>query len=164
MEMVAGEIAAFVLWPVALGLFGFIEPCAIGATLRFIKTLEGTTPAAKIGQVVAFTLSRTVFTGLLGIVAVLIGFLFLGLQKAVWLLLGCLYAVIGLPYLTGHIDWLMRSIGPRLKGLSNRQGSIALGAAFGLNIPEYGVSMSLAMSVSRTPGIGCMPKRLRTRT
>jgi len=145
MEMVAGEIAAFVLWPIALGLFGFIEPCAIGATLLFIKTLEGATPAGKIGQVVAFTLSRTVFTGLLGIVAVLIGSLFLGLQKAVWLLLGILYAGIGLLYLTGRINWLMRSIGPRLKGLSNRQGSIALGAAFGLNIPACAGPLLLAL-------------------
>lgn len=148
----AGEIAALTLWPVALGLFGFIEPCAIGATLLFIKTIEGATPASKISQVIAFTLSRTVFTGLLGIVAVLIGALFLDLQKAVWLLLGGLYAVIGMLYLTGHIDWLMRPIGPRLKGLSTRQGSMALGAVFGLNIPACAGPLLLALLTAAAAG------------
>ncbi len=152
MDLLAGELTALVLLPVALGLFGFIEPCAIGATLLFIKTIEGATPAAKVSQVLAFTLSRTVFTGLLGIVAVLIGALFLGLQKAVWLLLGILYAVIGLLYLTGRIDWLMRSIGPRLKGLSNRRGSVVLGAAFGFNIPACAGPLLLALLTTAAAG------------
>ena len=93
--MPGGELATFILLPIGLGLFGFIEPCAIGSTLLFIKTTEGTAAATKIGQVLAFTLSRAVFTGVLGALAVLSGSVFLGLQKAVWLVLGGLYAVIG---------------------------------------------------------------------
>lgn len=152
MDAAVAEIAAFVLWPVALGLFGFIEPCAIGATLLFIKTTEGVAPASKIRQVVAFTLSRAIFTGLLGIVAVLIGSMFLGLQKSVWLLLGGLYAFIGMLYLTGRVNWLMRSIGPRLSGLSRPRGSVALGAAFGLNIPACAGPLLLALLTTAAAG------------
>ena len=152
METAVAEIAVFILWPLALGLIGFVEPCAIGATLLFIKTTEGTAPSSKVKQVVAFTLSRAFFTGLLGIVAVLIGSLFLGLQKAVWLLLGGLYAVIGMLYLTGRIDSLMRSIGPRLKGLSRPRGSIALGAVFGLNIPACAGPLLLALLTTAAAG------------
>jgi len=36
--------------PVASGLFGFIEPCSIGATLIFIKVLEGKSAAEKLAQ------------------------------------------------------------------------------------------------------------------
>ena len=67
--MPGGEVATFILLPIGLGLFGFIEPCAIGSTLLFIKTTEGAPAAAKMAQVLAFTLSLAVFIGLLGALA-----------------------------------------------------------------------------------------------
>jgi cytochrome c-type biogenesis protein len=140
-----GELASFLLLPIGLGLFGFVEPCAIGATLLFIKTMEGTPAPTKVAQVLAFTLSRAVFTGLLGAIAVVIGSLFLGLQKAIWLAVGLLYAAIGVLYLTGGIAPLMRSIGPRLAALSSPRGSIALGAALGLVIPACAAPLLLAL-------------------
>jgi cytochrome c-type biogenesis protein len=148
----AGELANFVLLPIGLGLFGFIEPCAIGATLLFIKTLEGAPAPTKVAQVFAFTVSRAVFTGLLGAIAVLIGSLFLGLQKAVWLAVGLLYAGIGVLYLTGRIAPLMRSIGPRLAALSSPRGSIALGAALGLVIPACAAPLLLALVAMAAAG------------
>ena len=150
--MPAGELANFVLLPIGLGLFGFIEPCAIGATLLFIKTLEGAPAPTKVAQVFAFTVSRAVFTGLLGAIAVLIGSLFLGLQKAVWLAVGLLYAGIGVLYLTGRIAPLMRSIGPRLAALSSPRGSIALGAALGLVIPACAAPLLLALLAMAAAG------------
>jgi cytochrome c-type biogenesis protein len=33
--------AALLIVPLGLGLLGFIEPCSIGATLIFVKFLEG---------------------------------------------------------------------------------------------------------------------------
>ncbi|MGH9576753.1 MAG: cytochrome c biogenesis protein CcdA [Terriglobales bacterium] len=150
--MPGGELATFILLPIGLGLFGFIEPCAIGSTLLFIKTTEGTAAAAKVAQVVAFTLSRAVFTGLLGALAALIGSLFLGLQKAVWVMLGVMYAAIGILYLTGRIGPLMRSIGPRLATLSSTRGSIALGAALGLNIPACAGPLLLALLAASAAG------------
>lgn len=143
--MTGAEIASFVLLPIGLGLFGFLEPCAIGATLLFVKAIEGQPGPAKIAQVLAFTASRAVFTGLLGALAVLLGSLFLGLQKAVWVLVGILYAAIGLLYLTGRIGPLMRSIGPQLAALSGARGSIALGAALGLSIPACAGPLLLAL-------------------
>lgn len=140
-----GEFATFILLPIGLGLFGFIEPCSIGATLLFIKTTEGKPAADKVAQVLAFTVSRAVFIGLLGVAAVLIGSLFFGLQKAVWLALGLLYAGIGVLYLTGRIGPLMRTIGPRLAALHNPRGSIVLGAALGLSIPACAAPLLLAL-------------------
>ena len=122
--MPGGDIATLILWPIGFGLVGFIEPCAIGATLLFIKTTEGQAPAVKMGQVFAFTLSRALFIGSLGALAAFIGAIFLGVQKAVWLLMGALYAAIGVLYLTGRIGSLMLSIGPRLASLSSPRGSM----------------------------------------
>jgi len=141
----SGEIATFIVLPIGLGLFGFIEPCSIGATLLFIKTTEGKPAAGKVAQVLAFTVSRAVLTGLLGAGAVLIGSLFLGLQRAVWVVLGLLYAGIGALYLRGQIGPLMRTIGPRLAALHNPRGSIFLGAALGLSIPACAAPLLLAL-------------------
>jgi cytochrome c-type biogenesis protein len=150
--MPGGELAGLVLLPIGLGLFGFVEPCAIGATLLFIKTMEGAPARTKVAQVVAFTISRAVFTGLLGAIAVVIGALFLGLQKAVWLAVGLLYAGIGVLYLTGRIAPLMRSIGPRLTALSSPRGSIALGGALGLVIPACAAPLLLALLAMAAAG------------
>ena len=150
--MPASELATFILLPIGLGLFGFIEPCSIGSTLLFIKTTEATPPATKVWQVFAFTASRAVLTGLLGVAAVLIGSLFLGLQKAAWVALGALYAAIGVLYLTGRIGVLMRSFGPRLATLSSRRGSIVLGAVFGLNIPACAGPLLLALLAASAAG------------
>lgn len=143
--MAGSEVTGFLLLPIGLGLFGFIEPCAIGATLLFIKTMEGSPTKTKVAQVIAFTLSRAAFTGLLGASAVVIGSLFLGLQKAIWLAVGLLYAAIGVLYLAGRIAPLMRSIGPRLAALSSPRGSIALGSALGLVIPACAAPLLLAL-------------------
>ncbi|TAK44847.1 MAG: hypothetical protein EPO27_11575 [Betaproteobacteria bacterium] len=150
--MPGGDLAALVLWPIGFGLLGFIEPCAIGSTLLFIKTTEGQAPAVKVGQIFAFTLSRAIFIGLLGASAAFIGSMFLGVQKAVWLVMGALYAAIGVLYLTGRIGSLMVSIGPRIASLSSPRGSIVLGVAFGLNIPACAGPILLALLAASAAG------------
>lgn len=150
--MPGGDVAAIVLWPIGFGLLGFIEPCAIGATLLFIKTTEGQAPVVKVGRVFAFTLSRAIFIGLLGALAAFIGSMFLGVQKAVWLVMGALYAAIGVLYLTGRIGSLMVSIGPQLASLSSLRGSIALGAVLGLNIPACAAPILLALLAASAAG------------
>lgn len=150
--MPGGELAGLILLPLGLGLFGFVEPCAIGATLLFIKTLEGASAATKVAQVLAFTVSRAIFTGLLGAIAVLIGSLFLGLQKAIWLAVGLLYAAIGMLYLSGQIGLLMRTLGPRLAALSSPRGSIALGASLGLVIPACAAPLLLGLLAAAAAG------------
>ncbi len=57
-----------IVWlPLGLGLFGFIEPCSIGASLLFIKYLEGKDRRHKFFQVSVFTLVRALFMGALGL-------------------------------------------------------------------------------------------------
>lgn len=151
--MSEAELASTFLVPVWLGLFGFIEPCSIGSTLLFIKLMEGKPAAVKLGQAVTFALTRAIFIGLLGAAAAGVGSEFLGFQKAAWLVLGLLYFVIGLLYLTGHIAWLMRSIGPRLAGLGDVRASATLGLLFGLNIPACAAPLLLALLAASASGV-----------
>lgn len=124
----------FVL-PVGLGLLGFIEPCSIGSTLVFIKFLEGKDAATRIFQVTVFALTRALFIGSLGVLAAVLGTAFFGVQKAAWVLLGALIAVIGLLFIIGRTTSIMTTVGPGLSRLSGTRGSIGLGLLFGLNIP-----------------------------
>ena len=143
--MFGGDWVQMLVWPIGFGLFAFIEPCAIGATLLFIKTLEGQPAGAKLMQVLTFMLARMLFTGMLGVTAVLVGSWLLGLQKVVWILVGVLYTCIGVLYLTNRIGLLMRSIGPSLSRLQTPRGSAALGALFGFNIPACAGPLLLAL-------------------
>lgn len=147
-----GEVTALILAPIGFGLLGFIEPCAIGATLLFIKTTEGKSSKVKLGQVVAFSLSRALFVGLLGAAAALVGAAFLTAQKAIWVIVGLLYLIIGGLYLVGRIGILMRSIGPRLDTLATPRGSLMLGAILGLNIPACAGPLLLALLAASAAG------------
>jgi len=146
------ELTATFLLPIGLGLFGFVEPCSIGSTLLFIKLIEGKPAAVKVGQVATFALTRAIFIGLLGAAAAVIGAVFLGFQKAGWIVLGLVYLAIGILYLTGHISWLMRTIGPRLAGLGDLRTSAALGTLFGLNIPACAAPLLLALLAASASG------------
>jgi cytochrome c-type biogenesis protein len=149
------ELTATFLLPVGLGLFGFVEPCSIGSTLLFIKLMEGKRAAVKVGQVAIFAFTRAVFIGLLGAAAAVIGSALLEFQRAGWLILGLVYVAIGLLYLTGHIAWLMRSMGPRLValgGLGDLRASAALGTLFGLNVPACAGPLLLALLAAEASG------------
>ncbi len=124
-----------VVLPIGLGLLGFVEPCSIGSSLVFIKYLERKDTAAKLAQVAIFTVTRAVFIGLLGMLAVALGTAFLGFQKGAWILLGALYVAIGALYVLGKARILMVSLGPSLAHRSDRRASVGLGLLFGLNIP-----------------------------
>lgn len=129
-----GLFHLFVL-PAGLGLFGFIEPCSIGSTLLFVKYLEDDGAAEKIRQTALFAVTRAVFIGLLGIAAVAVGSGFVAFQKAAWIVLGLLYALLGVLLLAGRAGALMIAIGPGIRKLSGLRGSAGLGVVFGLNIP-----------------------------
>ena len=64
------DAARLIALPIGLGLFGFIEPCSIGASLLFIKSLERHAAPEKIMQVALFTILSAVLMGAL----VLLGF------------------------------------------------------------------------------------------
>lgn len=143
--MTGNPLLDLVVLPIAFGLFGFIEPCSIGSTLIFIKVMEGKGAAEKLAQVSAFALGRAGFIGLLGAVAALVGSAFFGFQKAAWIVLGALYVVMGIGYLSGRIGWVMRSFGPSLARFSTARGSAVLGVLFGLNIPACAAPLLLAL-------------------
>jgi cytochrome c-type biogenesis protein len=150
------EFATALLLPIGLGLLAFVEPCAIGATLLFIKLMDGKPARVKLAQAVGFMLTRGLFIGLLGASAAWIGGTFLALQKVGWFLFGAVYFAIGLMYLTGHVRWLMRSVGPRLSRFGDIQSSVAMGLVFGLNIPACAapllVALLAATATGATPG------------
>lgn len=143
--MTGNPLLDLVVLPIAFGLVGFIEPCSIGSTLIFIKVMEGKSAAQKLAQVATFALGRAAFIGILGAIAVLVGSAFFGFQKAAWILLGVLYAALGIAYLSGRIGWVSRSFGPSLARFSSVRGSAALGAVFGLNIPACAAPLLLAL-------------------
>lgn len=137
-----------VLMPAALGLLGFIEPCSIGASLLFIKSVEGNPPTVKVMQAGVFTLTRAIFIGMLGAVAAIVGTIFVEFQRFGYVLLGTLYAGLGLIYLSGHAGRLMRSFGPSLGRLSSVRGSAALAVFFGLNVPACSAPLLAAVFAS----------------
>ena len=134
-----------VLLPIVLGLLGFIEPCSIGSTLLFVKYLEGKDAAVKIAQVATFTVVRALLIGFMGMLAAALGTAFLGLQRAAWIVLGAIYILFGLFYLTGKAGALTISLGPRMARLSDARGSALLGIVFGMNIPACAAPLIFAL-------------------
>jgi cytochrome c-type biogenesis protein len=128
-------LSTFLLFPLALGLLGFVEPCSIGASLLFLKSVEGNPAAVRLMQAIVFTATRALFIGVLGAAAAIVGAAFIGFQRAGYVALGALYLAIGALYLTGRAGALMRTLGPGLARLSTVRGSAALAVLFGLNIP-----------------------------
>ncbi|PJK29199.1 cytochrome c biogenesis protein CcdA [Minwuia thermotolerans] len=143
--MLETSFMGIVAIPAGLGLIGFVEPCSIGSSLVFIKYLEGKSALAKLAETSLFTLTRAIFIGLLGVLAAVIGSLFLDLQRGAWLLLGVAYVGLGLLLATGRAPALMVSLGPGLKRLSGRSGSVGLGLLFGLNIPACAAPLLFAL-------------------
>ncbi|WP_372071422.1 hypothetical protein P7L75_23210 [Tistrella mobilis] len=143
--MIETSFMGLVAIPAGLGLIGFVEPCSIGSSLVFVKYLEGKSAAAKLAETTLFAFTRAAFIGVLGVLAVVIGSLFLDLQRGAWLGLGALYVALGLLLATGRARALMVSLGPGLKRLSGRGGSAGLGLLFGLNIPACAAPLLLAL-------------------
>ena len=139
-----GVFQLFVL-PAGLGLFGFIEPCSIGSSLLLIKYLEDEGAAEKIRQTALFAATRALFIGLLGVAAVAVGAGFVAFQKAAWIVLGVLYALLGVLLLAGRAGALMVAIGPRIARLSGLRGSAGMGVIFGLNIPACAAPLLVAL-------------------
>ena len=146
------ELASTILLPIGLGLFGFVEPCSIGATLLFMKLMEGKPAATKLGQVTAFAGSRALFTGLLGVTAALVGTAFLDFQRVGWVVMGLVYGAIGILYLAGRAGWMMRRIGPAPGDMSELRSSIAFGVVFGLSIPACAGPLLLALLATSASG------------
>lgn len=118
-----------------LGLLGFVEPCSVGSHLILLKYLDQLPARQRWLQTLIYTLVRAVFTGLLGVLAAVIGAGFLGVQHGLWGVLGSLYVMLGGIYLAGGAPWIIWQINRLLPHVSLKAGGASLGAVFGLNIP-----------------------------
>lgn len=134
-----------VLLPIGLGLLGFVEPCSIGSSLVFVNFMEGKGVGPKLLQTAIFAVVRALLIGVLGLVAAAIGTGFIEFQKGTWIALGAVYLLIGIGYATGRTGVFGARLGPGLARLSGLQGSVALGALFGLNIPACAAPLLLAL-------------------
>ncbi len=143
--MTAFDVVNFVWLPLGLGLFGFIEPCSIGASLLFIKYLEGKDRRQKFFQVIVFAVVRALLMGALGLLAVWLGAAFFGLQKGFWIIFGIIYLIFGILYLTGKSGILQLSLGPGLSRISGAGGSAGLGILFAFNIPACAAPLIFAL-------------------
>ncbi len=138
-------MVSLVILPIGLGLLGSIEPCSIGSSLIFIKYLEGKRAGVKLGQVSVFTLTRALFTGLLGLAAGMVGSTFLGFQKGAWIFLGVSYIVVGSLLVSGRPGLLNVSLGPSIVRRPSSSGPVAFGVLFGLNVPACAGPLLLAL-------------------
>jgi cytochrome c-type biogenesis protein len=139
------SLFGLIVLPVGLGLLGFVEPCSVGTSLLFLHYLEGRPPAVQVSQTLIFTVTRAAFMGMLGVVAVLVGAVFVDFQKGAWAVMGLLYIGLGVAYLTGFVDRLKQSLGPGLGRLSETKGAAALALLFGLNIPACAGPLLVAL-------------------
>lgn len=129
------SLANLILLPLGLGLLGFIEPCTIGTSLLTVKYLEGASGWSKAQYMLVFSLVRAMLIGMLGLLAALLGSRFFVFQQGIWIVLGLVYAGLGVLYLSGRSGWLSRRLGPSLGSLPRSRGSALLGLMLGLNIP-----------------------------
>ena len=84
----------------------------------------------------------------------MIGAAFLQFQRGSYIMLGVLYVVLGLVYLTGYASKLMVSIGPSLSRLSTVRGSVVLALFFGLNVPACSLPLLAAVLGSTAVAAG----------
>lgn len=126
---------------VGLGLLAFVEPCSIGIHLLLVGHLERLPARQRLGELTRVALVRAGVLGLVGLMAASIGRELFTAQRTLWVAFGVLYAGLGMVYLSGRQDLLMRALTPDLDGLQARARSLGLGAAFGLYIPACAIPL-----------------------
>ena len=117
----------------------------MGSHLLFVKYLEEKSGRAKLTQTAIFAVTRALFIGALGAAAAFLGTAFFDLQRGFWLLLGASYITLGLAYLLGKQDGLVRSLGLNLRRVGQDRDAAALGVMFGLNIPACAAPLLAAV-------------------
>lgn len=139
------EAVLLVALPVGLGLLGFVEPCTVGSSLLFLYYLEGRSEKEQLQQIVVFAVMRGLLMGLLGVAAVGVGAAFVEFQKGAWAIMGLAYVLLGIAYLTGHVDRLKRSVGIGLGKLQGHRAAALIGAIFAFNIPACAGPLLIAL-------------------
>lgn len=120
---------------VGLGLFGFVEPCTIGAHLLFLDAQYDRSLAERVRAVGVFLVARLMVMGGFGGLIVLAGQRLIGMQTGLWLLFGLIYLAIGLVFLAGAGAGIRRRIRIAPEAWKSAQSPALQGVAFGLTIP-----------------------------
>ncbi len=129
------SLYSLVLLPVGLGLLGFVEPCTIGAHLVFLNSLKARPGPRKLGAVLVFIATRALTAGVFGAMIAWLGQALIALQTGIWLVLGGLYLLVGLAFLTGRAGRMKQRIDLAPQAWRKARSPVVLGLAFGLNIP-----------------------------
>ncbi len=154
------EPYGLILVPVGLGLLGFVEPCTIGAHLLFLRAIAA--QRRRWRAMGSFILTRTLVTGLIGVLFALLGRSLIDVQTGLWLVFGSVYLGIGIGYAAGWQRLFVRRLTLSPTGWQRARNPALLGAAFGLNIPAcaapliFGLFTLSAGSASLTTGFGVM--------
>ena len=146
--MTEWSLVTHFLLPLGLGLFGFIEPCAIGSHLLLLATLRDQSRSARNVSLLIFIATRTLAMGVVGLIIAFIGQLFVDAQKAFWILFGIVYLALGVAYLLGKTDVIMKRITPRLTPDLQNRHAIVLGMVFGVNIPACAAPLIIAVAAA----------------
>ncbi|MDH3581356.1 MAG: sulfite exporter TauE/SafE family protein [Hyphomicrobiales bacterium] len=129
------NVHTLVWLPIGLGLLGFVEPCAIGGHLVFLNTQEERAWVQRVSAALVFSVTRSLVTGLFGAVLAFVGQSLIVLQTTAWMIFGFVYLGIGLVFLLGKSRLLKQNIDLAPSEWKQMQNPIALGLAFGFNIP-----------------------------
>ena len=138
------EIATLLL-PIGLGLFGFIEPCTIGAHLVFLGSQEGRSPSARGGAFAIFLFVRTCVMACFGVLVTLLGSVLIEVQTGMWLVFGAAYMMIGVLLLFSKQRFLRGSIRLGPQGWRWAAHPAVQGVAFGLSIPACAAPLIFAL-------------------
>jgi cytochrome c-type biogenesis protein len=150
------EVWQVIVLPVALGLLGFVEPCALAAHGLFAAYLRGRPAAGRAAELVRFAAARAAVFGLLGLGAGLAGQAVLALRGAVNLALGAALVALGVAYALrgGQLPGIGPDLGRRLGSQGDR--SAPLGLAAGLSLPACAMPLLLAALAAGASAAGLL--------
>lgn len=146
--MTEWSLLAHLVIPIGLGLFAFIEPCAIGAHMVVLGALTDQSRPQRVASLIVFVVTRTVTLGIIGIAVALIGLHFITGQKVFWLLFGVAYMGLGGLYLAGKSGALMRQLGLARRFVDHRRSVVMLGIVFGLSVPACAAPLLFAVAAN----------------
>lgn len=136
-----------IVLPLIFGLIGFVTPCSLGINTVFLAYIKGKERRTRIRQAVAFALTRGLFLAVLGLLFSLIGQQVVGFQLVYRKLIGALFIVLGVVFITHlHRPLPMPSLHLAGKFQGSGAGSaVAMGTLFGLDIPACSSPLVFAL-------------------
>lgn len=139
------RLTSSLLLPIGLGLFGFIEPCTIGAHLVFLGSQDGRSRTTQLVAFAVFLVLRVAVMSAFGAAAALLGAALIDVQTGFWLAFGALYVAIGLGSVAGNGRWLRRRVALAPSAWRWAANPAVQGAAFGLSIPACAAPLLFAL-------------------